>query len=895
MRRLRLLTRTVAFAPLLACSTEEPQPVAAAEPPIALPKKTLEKQSVFELDNGLRVILDENHSAPIVSLQAWVRAGSADELAAGAAELTQRLLQKGSKSFANGEGERRIQTVGGTWSGYTTLDNSVVETSLASRFVELGIDVLSDALLQPQLEEADLKRELQAMRKDAAIRDQNVATQVSTLLFANAFSAHPYRRALAATETQLQKLTREQVVQHKERFWVARNLTLVVSGDIQQNPVRERIEKAFASLPSGQKAAARQAEPEAKQVAVQQTFSGQNVHLALGFHTPALDHSDTFALQLLSVVLSQGEGARLKNALVREGLASDAYSFAFAGRDPGLFTVGITTSPKQQEQVVAALNTELASLHEEVVSNAELDRAKKQLVTAELYQRESVAGAARKIGFYASVLGDPSYADRSLQRLNSVTGDELREVARRYLRADKLCAVSMTPAPQGVAVDTGSNSQPTNSLSRALISGLSERLANTTKADDVVTSPNGVARIVLPSGTVVLVNEDHRLPLVAVRAVYPGGLRYETARNNGINALIARLLTASTKRHKAAELTADLEELGARIEGFSGNNVLGVRAELTKNAFEPAFEIIGEMLTQPAFDAAELERERPELLREIRARVDNGSSQTTDLFAETLFDQSPLRLRATGTVESVSPLKADDLQKYFAAHYTRDHLVIAIVGDVRVSDVKKQAERLFGRALPRTELLAPVAEGPLTAPRHVERNITRGSSNALLGVRGLPSRHPDRPALELLSVVLTHPNGRLAKMVSSLGARLDGVFIDAPEGGYLGALLSANKDTVKTLLRAATNEWLRLSRDELSAAELDEARRYLIGQRARRVETFGGRASALALGEAYGVGHDYDASFEAKLAAITPAELLRVASGLFTEQQLVSVSLLSTK
>lgn len=892
LRRAALYSSLGCVLAFSACSSSEPEPLPSATPAaITLPKKTLEKLSSFELDNHARIIVEENHTAPVVSVQAWVKAGSADEAKPGVAQLTQRLLLRGTKNHPGDSASKQIATVGGELRSYTTLDNTVISATLASRFVDLAADLVSDILLGPAFDDAEVKRELASMRAENFARSQRATTLVSELLFATAFTKHPYRQR--QTDADLAKLTRDDVVQHFNRLFRGANLTVIVSGDVQAQEARNRLAQAIKTLPPGTPTPARVAESEpTTPLHATSTYQGEQAHIALGWRIPALDHVDSFALDLLAVVLGQGEASRLQANLVRSNQVSDAYSFAFSGRDPGLFTIGFSAAPAKIDRSVQEAFEQVATLRSEVLSSSELARAKKIVIAEEFYQRETISGGARKLGFFASVLGDPAYADRYLQKLAAVTAEDLRIVANRYLTAERLTAVVVAPKA----------SEPKSSAVINVAQVTEQKLAKLAPNIDAKTGPLGVARITLPSGTTVLVQEDHRLPLVAVRAVFPGGLRYENSRNNGINTLLATMITRGTKQRRPEQMAKELEDLGAKIEGFSGHNVFGVRAELTKAAFEPAFELVGEMLINPSFEADELERERPEVLADIRAREDNGSTLAVDLFTETMFDNSPLRLRPNGTVESVSTIKADDLTAYYAKHYSRDRLVIAIVGDVTVGEVSKQAERLFGRVATRTDLLSPIVDGPLLQARHVERARDRGAANALVGVRGLPSRHADRPALELLGTVLTRPGGRLTKLMdqastdkATLAQRVDGVFIDAPEGGYLASFLSTTPDKLGVAMEATKQQWQRLGKEQIGQSELDEARRYLIGTRARRVETIGGRASALALGEAYGLGYDFDARFEEKVATLTPADLMRVAQVAFADQQLVSVAVRPVK
>ncbi len=826
-------------------------------------------KSRFELPNGLAVVMQENHSAPVVAVQAWVRAGSADESPAesGAAHLFEHLL-------VNAEMYRRAEALGGTLASRAGYDYTWVQAVISRRDFETGAALVARAIAAPSFTEADVQREAASTKDELHRALVTPAQRLQTALFETVYTTHPYRRPLLGSDETLKQLSRATLMRFHERFYTPANTVLVVTGDATPSEARAILERVFKDFTRRSTPKAKRPDEPAQTTPRSRLieFPTSEVYVSAAWPIPGLDHPDATALSLLAVVLGQGHGSRLSERLVKESAwVQDVYGFSYTQNGPGLLAVGFVAAPPQAQSAALQLLGEADRLRNEVISEAELKRAKAIVLGDTYYNNQTVEGLASKTGFFEASLGDASVEERFGREIEKTTVVDLRRVAAKYLDAKAFNLVALVPKN---ARDTLKEDEV---IARAKT--LDEAYA---ARQDVKLPPAGnlsVHRVRLPSGTTILLQPDRSLPIVAVRAAFVGGLRYEAKGTNGIHALLARVLGRATERRSPKEMTALKESLAATIEGFAGQNAFGLHAELLKSTAGEGLDLIAEILSSPRFLAEDVDRERAVLLAEIRSRENHPPSAIFDLFTEALYDAHPYRLRAKGSVDAVSALRDNELLRFFKKTYTRDKLVLAVVGDFEPAEMLAQLGRLFGASRDKGEApKLPASEAALDKARVIERNKDRAAAYAVLGFRGAAFGDKDRYALGLLSTILGGEGGRLSRALKEkLASQVASVSVEGLEPGYFATYLSTSPDKLEPAIEAVKKELARLQQAPVGSDELERARRYLQGSHAIGLQRQSSRAASLALNELFGNGFDEDASFDAQIGSVSAGDVQRVA------------------
>ncbi|MBI5477831.1 MAG: insulinase family protein [Deltaproteobacteria bacterium] len=841
----------------------------------------------YTLPNGLKIVLVESHASPVVTFQAWVGVGSADEPAevAGIAHVFEHMLFKGTTRRGVGQIAREIESAGGEINAWTAFDETVFHVVLASRFFDTGLDIIADGLQSSSLDEAELRRELKVVLEEIKQGEDNPSRVATQALFGAAFTRHPYRRPVIGSARTVQKLTRDIVVDFYQRWYVANNVTLVVVGDFDSTRARERIEAAFGGF--RQRPLERPERTEPEQRAARAAVLPRDVreaHLAMAFHIPGIRHEDTGALDVLGIILGQGDSSRL-NLEVRRNrqLVTDVYAYAYTPRDHGVLAVGASMPPTQVEAASRAVLDEVYRLAYDEVSAEEINKARTIIESENVYQKETVQGLARKVGFFETVAGDLAYEDEYHRQVQAVTPAKVREVAQRYLRADRLTAVAVIPEPsKGKEAGKAAEQMRERLLALGAASAADAERRHAASAAGAAAADE-VDLDVLPSGARLIIKRDASVPVVAFRAVWLGGLRYEDARSNGISNMLAALLTRGTNTRTGEEISREVEGMAGSMGGFSGRNSFGIRAEMLSRHWERGLEILADCVQNPAFSEEEVEKQRRQVLAEIQAQEDNLSQVVFRLFNEAFYKKHPYRLDMLGTPQSVSALSRRRLVEFYRRHVSTDRMTLAIVGDVDPQRVKAKVRALFD-GQPRSVQPPPevAAEPPRTAggPEQVFKFLNRQQAHLVVGFPGTSVKHPDRFALEVLATVLSGQGGRLFTELRdkrALAYRLNAFSLEGLDPGYFAVYLATSPQNLEAAVSGIRAEIQKLAEHPVPEGELDRARRYLVGTHEISLQRRSAVSSSLAFHECYGLGWAEYRRYAPGVLAVGAADVQRVA------------------
>src|SRR2546426_1676286 len=307
----------------LKAAPPEPLPV------IAFPPSTAQK---WVLPNGLTIIVQEDHSAPVASVQAWCATGSIDEdahLGAGLSHILEHMLFKGTQARSTNEIAQKIQDVGGYINAYTSFDRTVFWIDVPKDGVTTALAVLSDAMMNSTLPPDEYLKEQEVIRREFAMGFDDPDRQAGLLLFATAYQRHPYRLPVIGQMEVYNQLTQEQVMQYYKSRYVPNNLTFIVVGDVDAEKVHQQLADFFKSYPekSLKPVFVPEEPPQLGRREVHNEFATELTRLSLAWHIPEITHPDVPALDLLSTILGEGRSSRL----YRRGCGENGPAFCVLG------------------------------------------------------------------------------------------------------------------------------------------------------------------------------------------------------------------------------------------------------------------------------------------------------------------------------------------------------------------------------------------------------------------------------------------------------------------------------------------------------------------------------------------------------------------------------------
>jgi zinc protease len=393
------------------------------------------------LENGLRVILHEDHSTPIVAVDVAYRVGSKNEDSSktGFAHLFEHLMFDGSPNVNRGEFDRHITKAGGWDNAYTTWDITNYYEVLPSNQLELVLWLEADRMSGLNITPLGIQTQRDVVKEERRWRvDNRPYGTAEEKIFSHAYKRHPYRWPVIGYMEHLDRATIEDVERFFKTFYVPNNAALVIAGDLDVAEVRGMVGKYFNSIPMGKHQIPRVTVIEESQQVEEREVVSDNVQLPgvfVAYRIPEEGHPDFYPLVLLSNILSVGESSRLYRSLVYEKKsAQDVEASTVAMENPGLFLITATALDGcTAETLEKEIEKEIDALRIQAVSRKELEKVKNQLESSFTFGKQRVDQKADLLAHFAVLRGDPNQLNREIERYLQVTADDITRVAQRYL------------------------------------------------------------------------------------------------------------------------------------------------------------------------------------------------------------------------------------------------------------------------------------------------------------------------------------------------------------------------------------------------------------------------------------------------------------------------------
>ncbi len=416
---------------------------------------------VFEktLGNGLKVVVKEDHRAPVVVQQIWYRAGSMDERTGttGVAHVLEHMMFKGTRSVPSGEFSKRIAAAGGRENAFTGYDYTAYFQTLHKSKLPLAMQLESDRMHNLQLTDAEFIKEIKVVMEERRTRtDDDPHGLLYEKLMAAAYQEHPYQHPIIGWMNDLQSMTVQDTKDWYKSWYAPNNAVLVVAGDVKAGVVFALAQKYYGAIPA-RTLPARKKFSEPPQMGVKRIVvkaPAKLPNIVMVYHAPTLRDPEQdwqpYALQMLAGILDGNDSARLNKTLVREQQLASSVGAGYdaTARGPSLFMLqGTPSDGKSVADLEAGLREQLELLVRDGVSEDELKRVKAQVTASEVYKRDSVFYQAMQIGQMESIGLGYKAIPVMLQKLQAVTAQQVQDVAREVLLDDHLTVATLDPQP----------------------------------------------------------------------------------------------------------------------------------------------------------------------------------------------------------------------------------------------------------------------------------------------------------------------------------------------------------------------------------------------------------------------------------------------------------------
>ncbi|HZH91814.1 MAG TPA: pitrilysin family protein [Pyrinomonadaceae bacterium] len=932
------------------------------------------KFTEFRLANGLRVILHEDHSTPIVGVNLWYHVGSKNEVPGktGFAHLFEHMMFQGSKNYDD-DYFKPIQEAGGSLNGSTNPDRTNYWEVVPSNFLELALFLEADRLggLLDVLNEAKLANQREVVKNEKRQNYDNrpyglVGAKINETLYPK---THPYHWLTIGSLEDLSAASLEDVKNFFRRYYTPNNAVLTIAGDFTPAEARRLVEKYFGRIPRGPEATPVPAQPatigELKRINMEDRVALPRVYQV--WAVPPQYTPDEAALDALATILAGGKSSRLYKTLVYERqIAQDVSAFNNGAEIAGQFQVVATAKPgKTLAEIEGAINEELERIKQTPPAAEELERAYNAREASFIYSLQTVGGFGGKndqLNQYATFLNRPDYFNEDLARYRRVTAQDITRVANQYLTDNRLI-VNVTPrgrerstgepvpespakavpspTPQ-TAGTTGENTQTATAgvqSSAPRPAGVEERV----KAATAATIPAGAAppvaaapaggepasnpataqkrdpqqaastallpkpgpepRLVLPkverhrlsNGLEVRLVRHSELPVVNMNLVIKSGAASDPENLPGAASLTADMLDEGTKTRSAIDISNALASIGARLSVSTGwDSTTADLLTLTRH-LDRALDVYADVLLNPAFPEADFKRLRNSRLAALQQQRDNADAIAGVVYSSILYgNMHPYGRPLSGNEASLGALAEADVRRFYETHYRPNNAALIVAGDVTAATLLPKLERAFAAWKPGRVPAANISAQPPARERagiYLVDKPGAAQSVIQIGQVGVARSSPDYFPLVVLNSML---GGQFVSRINlnlrenkgyTYGARssFDYRLGAGPFTASGGVFTNVTKESIGEFLKE-----LRGIRGEIpvTASELEYAKQGILRGFPRGFETpdqIAGRLSSLAL---YNLPDDYFNTYNARVRAVTLADITRVANRYLTPERM---------
>ncbi len=674
---------------------------------------------IHRFGNGLTVLIKEDKSHPVVSLQYWVGTGSMNEghlQGSGISHLLEHLVFKGTENYSGQDLARKVQERGGHWNAYTSVNRTVFYIDGPAESWQIFLNLLTELVFSPTFPEGELEREKEVVRREMAMYADEPDSVAYQLLMQTLYLKHPRRWPVLGEPEVFDTLTREDVLEYHASRYVPNNVVLSIAGDVDAREVLSHLELLVEDL----KAKPLNREPlphEPHQFGsrtMRKEFAVPYSKLSLAWRLPCSAHPDTPALSALASILGGGRSARFYEKFHdRLGLV---YSIEVHSNqsesDEGAFTITMDVDRAQRDRVRDLVLQELRDLEREDFTE-DLKRVCKQTRVSRLSRKSSASGMASEMGadwFGARNLNLSSEWQEAIER---VTSEDLHRVCAGWLSSPNVTEVSLDPL--------GSNAE--------------EVPAGSEKTDTVL------SELVLSNGLKVVVREDHRLPLAHVCLVFKAGCPAENEQNAGVTDLMSECLLKGTSTRSASDIARFLEDIGGAINTSTGNNSLSVGCQTLAEDLDSALELMADVVMNPSFPEDAFLKEKETFVADAEEDMEDPLSVAFRQERHVAYGNVSYGNSPAGTAQSLSSLTVEDIRKQYGRIVCASNAVLCISGDVTKDEVLPLLEKHLGAM--RKGSPPALAPTPALKPGREVTVLDKQQAVLVVGVPGVDVVSPD--------------------------------------------------------------------------------------------------------------------------------------------------------
>ena len=889
---------------------------------LTIPCQSAENTETYDLDNGLTVILKENHASPMVASIIFIKSGSKYEsdYENGITHFLEHLLFDGTANLTREELDHSIRRLGGYINAFTRKEMTAYFVLMPKHYIDYGLTVQADMLFNSVFPEQELAKERQVVIEEINQSMDNPEYAAETFFSQKAYAGTDYDRTVLGYREFIENIPREAIIDYWKRYYVPGNMTALIIGDFEPMAMKHMVAATFGgAIGTSVAPDSSLTDPGNESVAEpsirSNEFTGQAVfdtlapvtttHIDFSIAAPHFSDPDYLAFDLMSQYLSMDDISPLKKALTSgdSALATEVSVGLVTHEEFSRLEISVLTDkPENREVILRTVTDQLASLGNYTADPETIEGIKTSVKCDNIYYAE-------KLHYYGFIIAPMmmsagwDFLQSYPERLSEIHWSQCQAVAKKWLATPDFVATVVRPMdetgtepfrPTGLGADIIAayfDTAQFAGLDSAAVYPLAYPQTDSVSLD--LDDRAEYYREVLANGMTVIIKSSPDSRVFAMNVLGKNRTANEPENKEGITDFVNHCLEKGTVTRNARELSRDLARIGASVtlydnpwipydDRYTTRRFSFLKFETIDEFAEKGFHLFSEMLLFPSFDSSEVENVRRSLMGSLGRKTAKPRDVARDLFFATMFEGSDYGRTITGTARSIGSIGIDDIREHHHRFYAPENLILTIGTNQPVAKVKSWVDRMYGRLTPAGMTYDSAAAPQMIPERRVNKYPMESEQIALYLGCPLPGAGSgEAAAIKVATSILSerlYLNLREKQgLAYSVGA---GTVLDK-HFGWQYSVISTAADNYQRALDGIVLQIDKLKLDGPTAEEIYSARNQLWGSLSRAKLSRINQAYYLAVDEYLGLGLGHDQEYLNALAVVTVSDIRRVMARYF--------------